>query len=611
MSEPEPTPFTTLLPVPRESHRHPGSCHVAADRPVAVQADDPRTERAVRSWCSSLVGDGRRSSSHKSAGTIRVAVDPAVAKHSDGFRLTVRRDGVDLLGASSAGCFHGLQTLAQLAADGGEVPCCTVVDWPDFTTRGLLLDVSRGRVPTLDTLETLVDRLAMLKINQLQVYIEHAFAFGFDPQICGPDEGLTPDDVRKLDAYCRERFINLVPALATPGHMGRILSIPRYRHLAEVESTKPWEKMSWLERMRGFTLDIMNPESHALVARMWTELLDAFSSPVVNLCGDEPWDLGKGKNRERFEAGGSGEPYLEHIRRVHDICAARGRRTQIWSDVLRNHPHLLERLPRDVTVLHWGYDDRTDYEGTSEFVRTGLDTFVCPGTSGWKRILNAMELAERNIAAFAAAGHKHGASGLLNTDWGDHGHFNALACSWHGIALGACLGWNVEHPTGTAFDERFAPAVLGIEDASVVRLLRDASRWADDCETWRIMWQPLAEVCTDPTLPTIEEAVRAAEAAGGARKRLEGIMATDPVRAQDYRELALACRFTQLFAVKVRLARDRRPQAAGSDGPDIPEAWSRQLADAASQYADAWQARNKPSGLRDILTALSAIGGLP
>ena len=41
--------------------------------------------------------------------------------------------------------------------------------------------------------------------------------------------GLTPDEVRDLDGYCRDRFIDLVPALATFGHMGRILSMNRPR----------------------------------------------------------------------------------------------------------------------------------------------------------------------------------------------------------------------------------------------------------------------------------------------------------------------------------------------------------------------------------------------
>ncbi len=586
---------------------------------------------------------------------LRVAVDQVAVRHRDGYRLQIREDKVELSGGSPAGCFYGLQTLAQLAGTiryaGATipsrtppqrlpaVPCCTIVDWPDFTTRGVLHDVTRGRVPTLGTLKLLVDRLAALKINQLQLYIEHAFVFAFDPEICEPDDGLTPDEVRELDAYCRERFIDLVPALATFGHMGRILSMPKYRHLAEVEATKCWAEMTWPQRMRGLTLDCTSPEAHRLVERMWTDVLDAFSSPVVNICGDEPWDLGQGRNRERFAASGNSVAYIEHIRRTHAICASRGRRTQFWSDVVRRYvalrrsPDLLGRLPSDSTVLHWGYDDQADYEGTGTFTGAGLDTFVCPGTSAWKRIISAMDLAGRNIAAFAAAGRRHGARGLLNTDWGDLGHFNLPACSRHAIALGAALGWAADHPTGRDFDARFAGVALGVNDASGIGFFRRASRTAQPCETWRLLVTPMRSVCDDPSLPAHDEVTELRHWATECRRwcqrvvepvgptfqsvkpvgptfqsvKPQGVAPAEGYIDHDLTELALACRFVELFAEKVAFAHLTRMAPASNPGVRKDgNAWAEKLMEAANAYADCWRARNKPSGLHEILRALSA-----
>jgi len=586
--------FSDLLPVPKRVETLLGSCPRSGGA-IDVRCDDVRVQRAVDRW---RADQGRNAA----VGPIRVAIDPTCAAKDDGYRLTVREEGVELMGRSAAGCFHGFQTLIQLSqptdARGAipQVPCCTIEDWPDFATRGLLHDVTRGKVPTLSTLKRLADRLAGLKVNQLQLYIEHAFVFDFDHDICGPDDGLTPDDVRELDRYCRERFIDLVPAMATLGHMGRVLSLPQYRHLAEVEAVRPWSEMNWPQRARGLTLDCLNPEAHRLVERMWTEVLDAFTGPVVNICGDEPWDLGRGRNRERLAVGDIGPAYVAHLQRTHELCAARGRRTQCWSDVLRNHASLIGGSLRDSTILHWGYDDRSDYEGLEVFVRAGVDTFACPGTSGWKRILNAMGLAERNIATFAAAGRRHGATGLLNTDWGDHGHFNALACSWHGITLGAALGWDSGHVTGSALDGRFARAVLGLADAAGVGLLRRVSRIADTCETWRLFWLPMGEVAADRMLPTLEETDELGSAAEEARRWWQSPAAqgADPA---DARELAAACRFSELFAEKVRLARAERPI----------EGWSDQVAQASREYCDVWRIRNKPSGLQDIRAALRTV----
>lgn len=52
-----------------------------------------------------------------------------------------------------------------------------VVDWPDFEHRGVMLDVSRDRVWTMATLRSLVRRLAAWKVNQVQLYFEHAFQY--------------------------------------------------------------------------------------------------------------------------------------------------------------------------------------------------------------------------------------------------------------------------------------------------------------------------------------------------------------------------------------------------------------------------------------------------
>ncbi len=573
-----------LLPAPKKIAHLPGSCPIPTRTSVMVA--DGRVVRAAERWLQSLGASKSKSDSPEIL--LTVIEQHGDAQHRDGYRLHIDPEGIQLTGASPAGCFHGLQTLFQLTRGKSSIPCCEITDGPDFSVRGLLHDTTRGKVPTLDTLKLLADRLAGLKINQLQLYIEHSFTFSFDPDIADEQNALSPEEICELDGYCRERFIDLVPAVATLGHMGRILSRPKYRHLAEIEPEAAWEKMSWPQRARGFTLDVLNPESHALVERIWTEILDAFSSPVVNICGDEPWDLAKGRNKGRIAPEKIGEAYIDHILRTHSICEKRDRRTQVWSDVVTHYPELFNRLPRDIAVLHWGYDDRANYEGTNRFVDAGLETLVCPGTSGWKRVLNAMDLAERNISTFAAAGKHHGASGLLNTDWGDHGHFNALACSWHGIALGAALAWRCDHITGEAFDRRFAGWLFDADEShELIPQLRRISKISETCETWRLLWQPVAQIRDDPTLPDNRSDANAADSV------LQSIQILNNLAAgADRNELLAACLATQLFHEKIGLARGERVE---------PRIASDRVDQVAELFKQSWSHRNKASGLNDIL----------
>lgn len=601
--------FPDLLPIPRRVERHDGRYRLNGRGEWRLESADARLEDALQSLRARLPV-----STSLSPTAVRLAVDASADLPSEGYLLLVQSERVTLVGRTEAACFYGLQTLTQLIDPAtGEVPRCTIVDWPDFATRGLLLDVTRGKVPTLSTLKQLVDRLAALKVNQLQLYIEHAFVFSFNPDICSPDEGLTPDEVRALDGYCRERFIDLVPALANLGHMGRILAMPRYRHLAEIEAPIAWEDMPWPQRLRGLTLDAVNPEARQLVEKLWTDILDAFSSPVVNICGDEPWDLGEGKNRDHVARMGKADLYLGHLRRVQELCASHGRTTQFWGDVVRHYPQQLHRLRERGTILHWGYDDRSDYAGTENFVATGLPTVVCTGTSGWKRTLNAIGLAERNIQTFAQVGKRHGATGLLNTDWGDHGHFNTLAASGHGIAFGACCGWRADHDAGAGFDRLFLRWVWEVEDKAFGPLLRDAARVGDHCETWRMLWMPADDVMRDPMWLSLERAHAAQSAALAFLTAVQReSTAARPVEHRqeidhDLAELAVAAELTALATEKMGLLREHADETIGRDGLGRRcRSWADRLNEAGRRYGDCWARRNKPLRLADIQTALSS-----
>lgn len=597
-----------LLPVPRHVEFTSGAVRLNQRTRWNVRSNDARIAGAACSLQDRVFR-------HRGieAAIVSIIEDSALDLRGDGYRIQVDSAGITLTGRTAAACFHGLQTIAQVMDDlTGEVACCSIADWPDFATRGLLFDVTRGKVPTLDTMKMLVDRLATLKINQLQLNIEHSFVFAFDPEICGADEGLTADEVRELDKYCQDRFIMLVPALANLGHMGRVLAMPRYRHLAEIETTTDWESMSWPQRLRGLTLDAANPQAWSLVERMWSDIFEAFSAPVVNICGDEPWDLGEGRNKERCARDGKADLYLGHLRRVQDNCAMHGRTTQFWGDVVRNYPHLLHQLRPEGAILHWGYDDRSDYEGTAAFVAFGLPTIVCPGTSGWKRTLNAIHLAELNIKTFAEVGKRDGAVGLVNTDWGDHGNFNMLASSWHGIALGAVLGWRADHPTGDEFDRIWSGWAFGLEGVSVGKLLRAAARLSDVCETWRILWTNAEAVAQEVLLPNFESAMefrRAAESlATFATQQLAGLPLGhhDARMRDDWTELALAAEFTALAAEKIIVISagqmthvDRRKLREERGG------WAERIRAASTRFTHAWVRRNKPMRLADIESAIS------
>src|SRR4029079_16655150 len=101
------------------------------------------------------------------------------------------------------------------------------------------LDISRGRVPKLETLLTLADHLADFKINELQLYTEHTFAYQRHRSVWHDWGALTGSEIRVLDQRCRELGIDLVPNQNSFGHLRHFLEHPPLNELAEV--SEPYE----------------------------------------------------------------------------------------------------------------------------------------------------------------------------------------------------------------------------------------------------------------------------------------------------------------------------------------------------------------------------------
>ena len=106
----------------------------------------------------------------------RIVIDPHCGLPAQGYRLRLTPTGPEITATDKAGAFYAQATLTQIGRQcRSELPDGVIEDWPDFPVRGLMLDVSRDKVPTMATLLALIDELAEWKINHLELYLEHTF----------------------------------------------------------------------------------------------------------------------------------------------------------------------------------------------------------------------------------------------------------------------------------------------------------------------------------------------------------------------------------------------------------------------------------------------------
>ena len=389
----------------------------------------------------------------------------------EGYRLRVDGSGVRLAASDQAGLARGRATLAQLD-DGAEVAEADITDWPDLPVRGLMLDISRDKVPTMDTLHWLVDRMAAWKLNHLQLYTEHTYAYPGHDDVWRDASPMTAEEVAELGAYCAARHVELSANQNCLGHMERWLAHDRYRPLAVTPNGWPDHRG---HLRHPTTMEPAHPGSLALARELLAELVPRFASDRVHVGLDEPWELPPERAPD----------YAAYVRRLRAAPELDGREMLMWGDIVALHPELAPLLPEGVTVCEWGYEADHPFDDRSRaLAAAGRPFWVCPGTSSWDSLIGRWTNARENCSSAARAGVAHGASGYLVTDWGDNGHLQPLSVSLPGLAAGAAAAWNAAEGSGADFPAALADALVdrtaggdtGRDAAAALLELGDAHR---------------------------------------------------------------------------------------------------------------------------------------
>lgn len=383
------------------------------------------------------------------AGDIFLTIDADSCSPQE-YHIMITPDTLSVMGGDGAAVLYGVQTLCQMLAQcGGVLACMDIEDAPDIRHRGYFLDETRGRVLSLPVLKKIVDCLSRYKINEFQLYVEHTYLFRELTELWRDETPLAAEDILELDAYCRRLHIELVPALASFGHLYKLLSTRSYGGMCE--RSNPWEAdFSFRDRMARHTVDTTDQRTLPFIKNMLGEYGALFSSKKFNICADETFDLGCEKSRETAEKVGRDEMYISYVRELCVFLNGCGKRVQFFGDIICRRPELISRLPEGTVCLTWGYAPDQSADACQAMAQAGAVQYLCPGVSGWNQWIHRMEDSYYNILKMCGYAHQYHAEGVLNTDWGDFGHVNHPAFSMAGMIYGAAFSWNQEE---IAFDE--------------------------------------------------------------------------------------------------------------------------------------------------------------
>ena len=408
-----------------------------------------------------------------------------------------------------------------------------LTDTPVFTHLAYQLDVSRCRVPTLETVGWLIETLAELRFTELQFYVEHTYAYEGHNVVWGGASPLTADDLAWIRDCAADAGIELVANLNCFGHMERWLRHWRYRSMAECPDGYPSLLGDGISPPSCLAPTEENARFAVGLAR---ELQQVVDGRRIMIGGDEPFELGLGRSRDRVDRIGRNALYREHLERIIAPLVADGLEVMIWGDQIACDAAAVSWVPDGVTVVPWTYEapgrswrgwlpaafeERLGLPGDADLgfeahVRLladgGVPFRVAAGTSTWGTLIGRNGNAAANIADAVEVGVRRGAEGLVVCDWGDHGHWQPLAVSLPSLVrarllTGSHLGDDGRTGDGvaTATSADVGPVIdrlLGAE-AGTGALLDELGHLGERLGPWTPNGTPLGAAVFDRVFPVI------------------------------------------------------------------------------------------------------------
>ncbi|MEL6134177.1 MAG: beta-N-acetylhexosaminidase, partial [Bacteroidota bacterium] len=358
---------------------------------------------------------------------IKFQIDESIRDQvgGEGYKLEIEPQAVMLRAPNAAGIFYGIQTLQQLLPPNFanrtpqdtspiSIPACTIIDFPRFQWRGLMLDVSRHFFPPEDV-KAFIDQMAAYKFNTFHWHltddegwrieiksrprltevgawrVERQGRFGKQRPYPKPGESATyggfytQEEIRDIVQYAADRHMTIIPEIDMPGHsMAALAAYPELSTKKEPKFVNPGAKFAeWYGngKFKMLIENTLNPTDEAVYAfidDVMTEVAALFPGAYIHMGGDECY---KGYWEESAEVQAfmkekeikdSHELQAYFVGRVQEIIQRKGKKMIGWDEILEGG------LGKDAAVMSW-----RGIKGGIEAAQKGHPVVMSPTTHAY------------------------------------------------------------------------------------------------------------------------------------------------------------------------------------------------------------------------------------
>ncbi len=277
---------------------------------------------------------------------------------------------------------------------------------------------------TSDEIKTLIDNAAAAGYNQLELYLSDNEGFRFalgDMTITtstgskydltnalSADGYLTQDEMSNLIDYAKEKGVEIVPCINTPGHMGAILDA--FPELAYSESS----------------IDLTDPEAVAFalaIVEEYASYFDREGCKFFNIGADEYANEAGTMGFEKLYNNGGYEDFVNYLNAAAQVVINRGMTPRAFNDGIYYHNDTSYAVNSAIQVCYWssgwgGYNVASAYTINGqghEMINTHGDYYWVLG----KNQCTAEKASEFDYTNFPGNSVLSDASGAMFCIWCD------------------------------------------------------------------------------------------------------------------------------------------------------------------------------------------------
>jgi len=301
--------------------------------------------------------------------------DPQLGE--EGYTLTIKHDQINLAANKPAGLFNGIQTLRQLfpaqieslslQAGPWQIPAGVIRDFPEYSYRGVMLDVARHFFQVSDV-KRYIDLITLYKMNVMHLHLSddqgwrieikkwpNLTKIGGSSQVGGEKGGFyTQEQYTEIVKYAAERFITIIPEIDMPGHTNAALaSYPELNCNNKSTGLYTGTDVGFSSLCTGKAI------TWQFIADVLGEISALTPGPYLHIGGDE-------SHVTKLE------DYIPFVNHVQEIVSKLGKKVIGWDEIA------LSTLKPNTSVQYWA-----KAENAEKGVKQGAKVIMSPAANSY------------------------------------------------------------------------------------------------------------------------------------------------------------------------------------------------------------------------------------